>query len=66
MLTAAGIDVVTDVEEGQRVMDEVNGDEKLMAKKRALETVSLSHDVEDQPTVVSSADGANILNNLVN
>ena len=45
-------------------MDEANGDAKLMAKKRALETVSLSHDVEDQPTVVSSADGANVLKEL--
>ena len=27
VLTSAGIDVVTDVEEGQRVLDEVNGDE---------------------------------------
>ena len=36
MLTAAGIDVVTDIEEGQRVMDEVNGDARMMAKKEHL------------------------------
>ena len=36
VLTAAGIEVVTDVEEGQRVMDEANGDAKLMAKKEHL------------------------------
>ncbi len=64
VLTSAGIDVVTDVEEGQRVLDEVNGNARMMAKKRALKTASLSEDTERSLTVVSSAQGANILNNL--
>ena len=33
-------------------------------QKRALETVSASHNGKHQPTVVSSADGAKILNEL--
>jgi hypothetical protein len=62
---AAGLDVITD-EEGQRVLDLANGKGvRLHAKqKRALETVSVSRDEEHQQTVISSADGAKILNNL--
>ena len=33
VLTSAGIDVVTDVEEGQRVMDEANGDARMMGSR---------------------------------
>ena len=64
VLTRAGIEVVTDVEEGQRVLDEVNGGARMQAKKRALETASVTSKEEHQPTVVSSADGAKILKNL--
>lgn len=65
-LRDAGVDVVTDWEEGQRVIDEVNGDVRLQAKKRALETVSVTSNEAHQPTVVSSADGANVLKELDN
>lgn len=64
VLRGAGVDVVTDVEEGQRVLDEVNGETRLHAKKRALETVSVTSEEEHQPTVVSSADGAKVLRKL--
>ena len=63
----AGLDVSMDTEEGQRVLDEVNGKARMSAKKRrALETATWQqHDVEaNQATVVSSADGAKILKNL--
>ncbi|MDY2849232.1 MAG: hypothetical protein SOT67_03050 [Bacteroidaceae bacterium] len=64
-----GIDVVTDVSEGQRMLDMANGKERLSGKqKRALETATWQQqDVEaNQATVVSSADGAKVLNNLDN
>ena len=58
-LRESGMEVITDEGTGQRVLDEANGKAKLSAKKRrALETVSASHDEKHQPTVVSSADGA--------
>ena len=61
----AGMDVSTDWKEGQRVLDDINGRATLSrGKKRALETVSVSSDEEHQQTVVSSADGAKIMNNL--
>ena len=64
-LRESGLEVITDEEAGQRVLDEANGKAKLSAKKRrALETVSASHDEKHQPTVVSSADGAKILKEL--
>ena len=64
-LHESGMEVITDEEAGQRVLDEANGKAKLSAKKRrALETVSASHDEKHQPTVVSSADGAKILKEL--
>ena len=60
-----GIDVVTDVSEGQRVLDMANGKERLSGKqKRALETASVSQNEKHQPTVVSSADGAKVLKEL--
>ena len=46
------------------MLDEANDDARMQAKKRALETVSSSRDERYQQTVVSSADGAKILNNL--
>lgn len=64
-LRESGMEVITDEEAGQRVLDEANGKAKLSAKKRrALETVSASHDEKHQPTVVSSADSAKILKEL--
>lgn len=64
-LRESDMEVITDEEAGQRVLDEANGKAKLSAKKRrALETVSASHDEKHQPTVVSSADGAKILKEL--
>ena len=64
-LRESGMEVITDEEAGQRVLDEANGKAKLSAKKRrTLETVSASHDEKHQPTVVSSADGAKILKEL--
>lgn len=64
-LRESGMEVITDEEAGQRVLDEANGEAKLSAKKRrALETVFASHDEKHQPTVVSSADGAKILKEL--
>lgn len=59
----AGIDVITDTEEGQRVLDEANRDERLQAKRRALETASLESNSRSL-TVVPSANGAKVLNNL--
>ena len=69
VLRKSGIDVVSDVAEGQRVLDMANGKERLSGKqKRALETATWQQqDVEaNQATVVSSADGAKVLNNLDN
>lgn len=63
-LKKSGVDVVTDVEEAQRLLDEANGERLSQDKKRALETVSSSRDERYQQTVVSSADGAKVLNNL--
>ena len=61
-----GMDVVTDVSEGQRVLDMANGKERLSGKqKRALETAEQSQRTT-MATVVSSADGAKVLNNLDN
>lgn len=61
----SGIEVIDDHAVGQRVLDMANGDAKEQAKKkRALETVSLSHTENNQQTVISSAEGAKVLNNL--
>ena len=65
-LRKSGIDVVSDVSEGQRVLDMANGKERLSGKqKRALETAEQSQRTTIA-TVVSSADGAKVLNNLDN
>ena len=65
-LRKSGMDVITDQEEGQRVLDMANGEDVRMnaKKRRALETASVSRREEHQPTVVSSADGAKILKDL--
>ena len=42
VMRGAGVEVVTDAEEAQRVLDEVNGEARMQAKKRALETVSVT------------------------
>ena len=46
------------------MLDEANDEVKMHAKKRALETASVTSKEEHQPTVVSSADGANVLKEL--
>ena len=46
------------------MLDEANGTVNMQAKKRALETVSVTSKEEHQPTVVSSANGTKILKNL--
>ena len=62
LLRKAGIDVVTESEEGQRVLDMENGRGVTLnkAQKRALKTVSISDNQKHRRTVVSSADGAKI------
>ena len=64
-LRESGLEVITDVEVGQRVLDEANGQEiRFNAKqKRALETASVSLN-ETSSTAISSADGAKIVKNL--
>ena len=66
LLRDSGIEVIDDVEEGQRVLAVGNASIKQMTakQKRALETVSFSQDESYHQTVISSADGAKILNNL--
>lgn len=63
-LRESGMEVITDEEAGQRVLDEANGKAKLSAKKRrALETASLGKTPRSL-TVVSSADGAKVLKSI--
>ena len=64
-LRASGIEVVTDSEAGQRVLDEANGKNVMLnaRKKKSLETDSVPQE-EHQRTVISSDDGAKVLNNL--
>ena len=65
VLRKSGIDVVSDVSEGQRVLDMANGKERLSGKqKRALETATIADESTNKATVVSSADGAKVQNNL--
>ena len=63
-LSDAGIEVVMDAEEAQRVLDEANGDARMQAKKRAKETASIPQKEEYQHAVISFADGAKVRNNL--
>ena len=63
-LRESGMEVITDEEAGQRVLDEANGKAKLSAKKRrALETASLGKTPRSL-TVVSSAGGAKVLKSI--
>ena len=58
----SGIDVVTDWEEGERVLSQENGCIREMSsgQKRAMETASVSQDEEHQHAVISFADGAKV------
>lgn len=60
-----GIEVIEDVEEGQRVLDMANDALLSKSKKRALETASLGTSPRSL-TAIPSADGAKVLNNLDN
>ena len=64
-LRESGIEVVEDSEAGQRVLDEANGKNVMLnaRKKKSLETDSVPQE-EHQRTVISSDDGAKVLNNL--
>ena len=66
-LRKSGMDVITDHEEGQRVLDMANGEDVRMnaKKRRALETASLGNSPRSL-TVIPSADGAKVLNNIDN
>ena len=61
-----GLDVVTDSEEMQRVIDTENERTRMMGdkQKRALETATIAAEATNNATVISSADGAKIQNNL--
>ena len=61
-----GLDVVTDSEEMQRVIDTENERTRMTGakQKRALETATIAAEATNNATVISSADGAKIQNNL--
>ena len=61
-----GMEVITDVAEGQKVLDEANGEDVMLSakQKRALETATMADESTNKATVVSSADGAKVQNNL--
>lgn len=60
-----GIPTSTDWEQGQRVLDMANDRAQLSKEnKKAPATASVSSEEEHQPTVVASAYGAKVLNNL--
>ena len=65
-LRESGMEVITDVEEGQRMLDMANGVTESRKKKSAPETAEVKPSEEDSPytTAISSADGAKILNNI--
>ena len=69
-MRGAGIDVVTDEVEGQRVLDAVNRTNEILRelakRKSAPETVVPRDKTPFKATAVSSADGAKILQNLEN
>ena len=67
LLRDSGIEVIDDIEEGQRVLAAGNASIKQMTakQKRALETASLGTSSRSL-TVISSADGAKILKGLDN
>ena len=57
---------ITDVAEGQRGLDEADGEDVMLSakQKRALETATMADESTNKATVVSSADGAKVQNNL--
>lgn len=59
-----GIPTSTDWEQGQRVLDMANDIRLEKNKKRALETASPNLNGTDHQTVIPSAYGAKVLNNL--
>ena len=61
-----GMEVITDVAEGQKVLDEANGEDVMLSakQKRALETVTIADESTNNATAISSADGAKVQNNL--
>ncbi len=61
-----GMEVITDVAEGQKELDEANGEDVMLSakQKRALETATMADESTNKATVVSSADGAKVQNNL--
>ena len=61
-----GMEVITDVAEGQKVLDEANGEDVMLSakQKRALETVTMADESTNKATAISSADGAKVQNNL--
>ena len=61
VLRDSSIEVIDNTEEGQRMLDEANETVNMQAKRRALETASVTSKEEHQPTVVSSANGTKIL-----
>ena len=65
-LRESGIEVITDVEAGQRVLDEANGkDVRLNEKQKKANNTGLpEQDALSKAAVISFADSANILNNL--
>lgn len=63
LIRKTGIEVIDD-ETGQRVLDMSSETQLSKSKKRTPETASPSVNGTDQQTVVSSADGAKILNHL--
>ena len=69
VMREAGIEVIDDEKEGQRVLDMANDAQMSESKKRALETASPNLNGTDHQTVVSSTLGAKVikdLDNLVN
>lgn len=64
LMREAGIEVIDDEKEGQRVLDMANGARLSKDKKRALETASPNLNGTDHQTVIPSADGAKVLKNL--
>ena len=65
-LRESGIEVITDAEAGQRVLDEANGkDVRLNEKQKKANNTGLpEQDALSKAAVISFADSANILNNL--
>ena len=63
-LRASGIEVVTDSEAGQRVLDEVNGRRENRKRKSANDTGLPERDALSKAAVISFADSAKIRNNL--